>query len=258
VTVLIDPPAWAAHGRLFCHLASDTSLEELHEVARRAGLPPQAFEGDHYDVPQERYADAVAAGAVPVTAGELARRLRDSGLRFRKRLGERPLGRRANGLEWIGQDHVVEVVSSSLEPPTSAGAAVVLVTTVDLLLLVRNTTRSGWAAPGGKRDAGETIRQTAVREVQEEVGLALDPDRLAPVGYERVIFPTQVTAPAPWDRMNHIAVFGAQLPEPTPLRPDPREIAEAEWLSWAEVERRAGQQVFWPLLARWRDRGLRR
>lgn len=254
MTVLIDPPAWAAHGRLFSHLASDTSLEELHEVARRAGLPPQAFEGDHYDVPQERFADAVAAGAVPVPAGELARRLRDSGLRFRKRRGERPLARRANGLEGVPGDHVVEVVSSPLEPPRSAGAAVVLVTAADLLLLVRNTTRTGWAAPGGKRDPGESIRQTAAREVQEEVGLRLDPDRLDPVGYQRIIFPSEGAAPAPWDRINHLAVFGAQLPGPRPLRPDPTEIAEAQWLSWAEAERRVGEQVFWPLLARWRDR----
>lgn len=159
-----------------------------------------------------------------------------------------------NGLEWIQGEHVVEVVSSGLEPPTSAGAAVVLVTAADLLLLVRNTSRAGWAAPGGKRDPGEPIRQTAAREVHEEVGLGLDPARLDPVGYERIIFPAQVTAPAPWDRTNHIAVFGAQLPEPRPLRPDPTEIAEAEWLSWAEAERRAGEQVFWPLLARWRDR----
>lgn len=254
MTVLIDPPAWAAHGRLFSHLASDTSLEELHEVARRAGLPPQAFEGDHYDVPQERYADAVAAGAVPVPAGELARRLRDSGLRFRKRRGERPLGRRRNGMAWIPGEHVVEVVASSLEPPSSAGAAVILVTTADLLLLVRNTSRQGWAAPGGKRDPGETVRQTAVRELHEEVGLGLDPDRLVPVGYQRIVFPSQVAAPPPWDQTNHLAVFGAQLSAPEPLRPDPTEIAEAEWLSWTEAERRAGEQVFWPLLARWRDR----
>ena len=255
MTVLIDPPAWAAHGRLFSHLASDSSLEELHELARRAGLPPQAFEGDHYDVPEERYADAVAAGALPVSAGELARRLRDSGLRFRKRRGERPLGRAANALEWIETEHIVEVVASPHEPPSSAGAAVVLVSAGGRLLLVRNTTRTGWAAPGGKRDPGETIRQTAAREVQEEVGLRLLPELLAPVGYQRIIFSSQETAPSPWDRINHLAVFGAELPGPARLRPDPREIADAAWLTWAEAERRAGGQVFWPLLTRWRDRG---
>lgn len=251
--ILIDPPLWPAHGRLFSHLVSDTSLAELHAVARRVGLPERAFEGDHYDVPQERYADCVAAGATPVTATELARRLRDSGLRFRKRKGERPLAREVNGLEWIGAPHVVEVVGSPHEPPSRAGAAVVLVTAAESILLVRNTTRSGWAAPGGKRDPGESVRHTAVREVHEEVGLALDPAGLAPVGYERITIDAAHVRP-PWTEVNHLAVFGVHLAAREALTLDPREIAEAEWLSWAEAARRAGDAVFWPLLERWRDR----
>jgi hypothetical protein len=81
VTVLVDPPLWPRHGRTWSHLVSDTSLAELHAFAERAGLPRRAFDLDHYDVPDEMHADLVAQGAVPVTAGELIRRLRASGLR---------------------------------------------------------------------------------------------------------------------------------------------------------------------------------
>jgi hypothetical protein len=91
VVVLIDPPGWPAHGRLWSHLASDASLEELHAFARRTGLPQRGFEGDHYDVPEERYAALVAAGAVHVPGRELVRRLQRSGLRRPKRRGERVL-----------------------------------------------------------------------------------------------------------------------------------------------------------------------
>ncbi len=92
MAVLIDPPGWPAHGRLWSHLASDVSLDELHAFARRAGVPGRSFEGDHYDVPEERYAAMVAAGAVPVPGRELVRRLQRSGLRRPKRRGERVLG----------------------------------------------------------------------------------------------------------------------------------------------------------------------
>jgi hypothetical protein len=88
MAVLIDPPRWPAHGRLWSHLASDSRLEELHEVAARAGIPRRAFEGDHYDVPAERYDDLVRAGALPVEGRELLRRLVAAGLRVPKRRGE--------------------------------------------------------------------------------------------------------------------------------------------------------------------------
>jgi 8-oxo-dGTP pyrophosphatase MutT (NUDIX family) len=37
--------------------------------------------------------------------------------------------------------------------------------------------------PGGRREAGETFRQTAVREVYEETGYRLDPESLRPLGF---------------------------------------------------------------------------
>ncbi|WP_448631288.1 DUF4031 domain-containing protein [Cellulomonas soli] len=81
MTVLVDPPSWPNHGRLWGHLVSDTSLAELHAFAARAGLPERAFDHDHYDIPDSMYDQLVALGAQPVPAHELIRRLRASGLR---------------------------------------------------------------------------------------------------------------------------------------------------------------------------------
>ena len=81
MTVLIDPPAWPAHGTVFSHVVSDASLDELHRFAAATGLSARAFDLDHYDVPKHRYDELVAAGATPVDGRELVRRLIRSGLR---------------------------------------------------------------------------------------------------------------------------------------------------------------------------------
>ena len=84
MAVLVDPPMWPRHGRVWAHLVSDTSLEELHAIARQAGIPARGFDRDHYDVPGEWYDEAVAAGARPVTSRELVTALVMAGLRRRK------------------------------------------------------------------------------------------------------------------------------------------------------------------------------
>ncbi len=82
--ILVDPPQWPGHGRLWSHLVSDESYEELHAFARRLGVPARGFDGDHYDLPADRYDDAVAAGGQPVSSNELVKRLIRAGLRRRK------------------------------------------------------------------------------------------------------------------------------------------------------------------------------
>ncbi len=85
--IMIDPPNAAGHGRLWSHLASDTSYDELHVFARELGIPERGFDRDHYDVPAEWYERVVALGAEPVTSRELIRRLVAAGLRRRKNAG---------------------------------------------------------------------------------------------------------------------------------------------------------------------------
>ncbi|MEY9872331.1 hypothetical protein ABH931_001805 [Streptacidiphilus sp. MAP12-33] len=88
--ILIDPPSWPGHGRLWSHLVSDVSYDELHAFARRLGVPERGFDGDHYDVPERLYAQALELGATPVRSREIVVRLTSAGLRRRKRRSAEP------------------------------------------------------------------------------------------------------------------------------------------------------------------------
>lgn len=82
VAILVDDPLWHWRGRRWCHLVSDSDLDELHSFAEDVGLPRRAFQGDHYDVAEESRPLVVQAGAEQVASRELLRRLRDAGLRL--------------------------------------------------------------------------------------------------------------------------------------------------------------------------------
>jgi Protein of unknown function (DUF4031) len=81
MAILVDTPIWRFRGRLWCHLVSDTSYDELHVLAEALGIPRRGFQGDHYDLPEEMRDAAIALGAQPVSGRELISRLRASGLR---------------------------------------------------------------------------------------------------------------------------------------------------------------------------------
>jgi hypothetical protein len=81
VAILVDRAIWRWRGRQWAHLVSDVSYAELHAFAARLGLPPEAFQGDHYDIPTDLRERAIAIGACEVDAKELVSRLRAAGLR---------------------------------------------------------------------------------------------------------------------------------------------------------------------------------
>lgn len=222
MAVLIDPPRWPAHGRVWSHLASDTSLDELHAFAGAAGIPRRAFEGDHYDVPAERYQQAVAAGAVEVAGRELLRRLVAAGLRVPKRRGERVVAssRSDDGAIAVGPHLADLVVSPHPAPDAGAVGAWVLVTAErpadargtdpQPRVLLAHTPDGGWDLPGGMRDDGEPLDRVAVRSLLD-VGVEVD-EPLAPVGYLRVrpleAAPGPTAARPPW---TYRAVLGLRL-----------------------------------------------
>ncbi len=82
VTILIDEARWWHRGQKWCHMVSDESYDELLEFADLVGIPRRAFQGDHFDIPEEYRADMIAAGAEQVESRELLRRLRAAGLRL--------------------------------------------------------------------------------------------------------------------------------------------------------------------------------
>ncbi|GIH17589.1 DUF4031 domain-containing protein [Rugosimonospora africana] len=89
----IDRAVWPgrgrAAGRLWAHLISDVSYEELHAFAELLGAPRQGFERDHYDIPESLVTVAVWLGALPVSGREIVARLYTGGLRRRKHNGRR-------------------------------------------------------------------------------------------------------------------------------------------------------------------------
>lgn len=114
MTLFIDPPRWPAHGTVFSHLVSDTSVAELHAFAATLGISPRAFDLDHYDVPAHRHADAVGAGAVPVDGKELVKILVASGMRVPARRRPKRLASALHqrwhntfpSMPWLGEELV--------------------------------------------------------------------------------------------------------------------------------------------------------
>ncbi len=84
MAILVDECNWPWRNLLWCHMVSDTSLDELHAFARWIGIPARGFQGDHYDIPEEARAVAVAEGALEVSSRDVIEALRASGLRLRK------------------------------------------------------------------------------------------------------------------------------------------------------------------------------
>jgi 8-oxo-dGTP pyrophosphatase MutT (NUDIX family) len=257
LAIWIDPPSWPARGRLWSHLISDTSYDELRTFAEQAGIPARGYDGDHFDVPQESYAVLVAAGARPIGGKDLARLLRDSGLRFQKRKGERPLAAYRNVLPHVAAEHKLHLVASLLPTPDelTAAAVVFLTDAGGDLVLVRTVVRDAWGAPAGGREPGETVLECATRETWEETGLRIEPAGLRPCGYERVMFETGPTGRWPL-RRNYVACFATALDVVRPpVAPHGVDVDEAEWVSWPEVERRCSGEFWWPLLAHVHDHG---
>lgn len=251
VAILIDPPRAEAHGRRWSHLVSDTDLEELHAFARGCGIPARGFEGDHYDVPEERYDAVVAAGAEPVPARDLLRRLVASGLRMQKRRGDKGVAR-VRGVRLV-DGLVIDVdliVSARDADPERVFAALVLVhDAAGHVAVVHSVWRDEWGAPGGGREPGESVRENAVREVEEETGLLLDGDALRPVGYERF---RGVEGVGPWtDGRDLLQLFETQVPGTRPpLSSALDDTSDRRWVTRSELADLCGTAFWWPLVER--------
>lgn len=216
--MLIDPPSWPAHGRLWSHLASDTSYDELHAFARRLAVPQRAFEGDHYDVPADRYDALVRAGALPVASRELLRALQRSGLRRPKRKGERVIASAA-----LGDGRWWDLIASRLAAPVPGPVVV---------LGQRSTSRGLEVLAGGAAGGWDLLAP----EVAQAAGLDLAAAR--PCGHERTA-PLRADGPD-LSRATWRTVLRADV---APSAPVP---AGARWLAAADVA--TDPPRWWPLV----------
>lgn len=249
MSICIDQPMWPRHGTVFAHLVSDESLDELHRFAAAAGVHPRAFHGDHYDIPEERYAEVLAAGAAPVSGAELLRRLEASGLRLRKRRGDDPVARLRAVTFADGQVADIDLVASGREMTGVVFAAMVFVQDqTGRFAVVHSPRRSAWGSPGGWLEAGETPAQAAVREVQEETGVVLRLNDIRPVAYERFNFGTVVSGR--WlPGRSYLQVYAAQLTGAGPqLQGALDDVDGWRWVDRAQFAQLCGDEFWWPLV----------
>ena len=125
-------------------------------------------------------------------------------------------------------------------------SVLVVIHTPDMhvLLLERADHPGYWQSVTGSQNEGETLEETAIREVAEETGLHANSYLLTDCGiqneyeiYEewRWRYPPEVTH-------NTEHVFGLIVPGPVPVTVAPREHLNFAWLPWSE----AAEKVFSP------------
>lgn len=101
------------------------------------------------------------------------------------------------------------------------GYALVALWHAGRLLMVRVRGRDCWELPGGTIEPGETPRRAAARELWEESGQRVAPERLRFVGFAR-------TAVGPERRVLYGALYTAEVDAPLPFEPG-EEIAAIHW-----------------------------
>lgn len=238
--LLIDPPAWPAHGRLWSHLVSDTSYSELHDFAVRAGLPRRGFEGDHYDIPQERYDAVVAAGAVPIDGRELLRRLQHSGLRISKRKHERVVMSTPDA-PWLPPGGRADVIASRQDDPPPNTVVVRLAVTGPSGLLVHRRTDGGADLP--TRAVGDDSPHEALTALLADVGHSTE-SRTGPrhIGYVRNVVRTDAEGYG-WPRP--FACFAVHAL----ILDDRSQGLPGEWIALQDTAAELDRRHWWPIVA---------
>lgn len=106
-----------------------------------------------------------------------------------------------------------------------------------VLLIERADHPGWWQSVTGSQEPGETLVETAIREVAEETGLDARAHRLSDWGYSNVYaiydcyrhrYPPDVTH-------NTEHVFGLLVPEALPVRLAADEHLAWRWLPWQEA-----------------------
>ena len=125
-------------------------------------------------------------------------------------------------------------------------SVLVVIYTADLevLLLERADHPGYWQSVTGSCEPGETLRDTALREVREETGL--DASQYALSDWQKQndyeIYPHWRHRYPPGVTRNTEHVFSLQLPYPVAVQLAPYEHLNFQWLAWQD----AAEKVFSP------------
>jgi dATP pyrophosphohydrolase len=134
----------------------------------------------------------------------------------------------------------VDLSATTYKTPISV---LVVVYTPDLQVLVlERADRPGfWQSVTGSQDAGETLEQTAVRELAEETGIDATRYTLSDWATQNryEIYQQWRHRYAPGVTHNTEHVFGVEVPEPLAITLAPREHLAYAWLPWREAAERA-------------------
>ena len=115
---------------------------------------------------------------------------------------------------------------------------------LEVLLLERADHPGYWQSVTGSCETGETLIETAIREVREETGLNIQQYALTDWQLQNVyeIYPQWRYRYSPDTTHNTEHVFGLQLPHTVDVQLEPREHLNYQWLAWQD----AAKKVFSP------------
>ncbi|OII68660.1 NUDIX hydrolase [Streptomyces sp. CC77] len=124
---------------------------------------------------------------------------------------------------------------NATQPRKRVAADVLLRDAADRVLLVNPAYKPGWDLPGGMAEANEPPEETVVRELSEELGLAVTVRGLLVVDW--------VAPHGPWDDQIAFVFDGVALGVPGELRPHDEELSEAAYVTLDKARELLGQRM---------------
>lgn len=117
---------------------------------------------------------------------------------------------------------------------TSAGGIVVYKSQAGWLVLLMKDMKNNWTFPKGKREDGEDLEETAIREIEEEVGMTKLRciAQLSPTTY-------WYTRGKSIKKTVHYFLFFSKTKQ-TPNVQKEEGISEATWMTWSDAKSNVG------------------
>jgi 8-oxo-dGTP diphosphatase len=125
----------------------------------------------------------------------------------------------SDGSALLSFERLPEEGLGRLDPSVPLTASIVVLWYGGKCLMVFNRYRQAWELPGGMLDPGESPREAAIRELEEESGQRPDALDFAGVALIRV---------APDHRLEFLATYQGRIASPLPFTPND-EMSHSTW-----------------------------